>query len=222
MTAFEPSPEVRRPDLPMYLVENPYLRARPGSRNTFGGRPILPEDEDWPECYCGERMTLFFQLDVPPDIPRFGGDHLLVFQWPVHNDAACLPGEPEQLPERYWENPHVLDHPGAFSGVRDGNRVEACPARRVHRTEHRPDGVQSRRAAVLASGSATARLRVRCRDGVLVRDSGVHRIREAPGRADQRHDSYGESYVLLLGNAVHLLACPEHCHPAAVWPVPQN
>ncbi len=43
-----------------------------------------------------------------------------------------------------------------------------------------------------------------------------------PGRADQRHDSYGESYVLLLGNAVHLLACPEHCHPAAVWPVPQN
>jgi hypothetical protein len=24
-------------------------------------------------------MVLFFQVDIPPDIPDFGGDHLLVF-----------------------------------------------------------------------------------------------------------------------------------------------
>ncbi|MGW3100376.1 hypothetical protein [Streptomyces sp. NPDC001100] len=35
------------------------------TRNSVGGRPYLDEDQPWPECFCGERLVLFFQLDIP-------------------------------------------------------------------------------------------------------------------------------------------------------------
>lgn len=31
-----------------------------------------------------------------------------------------------------------------------------------------------------------------------------------------------DTYNLFLGNEVYLPACPDHCDPAAVWPVNQN
>ncbi|WP_406630823.1 hypothetical protein [Amycolatopsis sp. WGS_07] len=65
MSNFEPPSLVRRSEAPMYVVENLRDTAGPGSRDTIGGRPILPAGEDWPECCCGARMVLFFQWETP-------------------------------------------------------------------------------------------------------------------------------------------------------------
>ena len=59
---------------PVYLVEETSTAPEAGSRDTIGGAPVLPAGESWPECFCGERMDLFFQLDIPADVPVFGGD----------------------------------------------------------------------------------------------------------------------------------------------------
>ncbi|MEV6794926.1 hypothetical protein AB0M87_23710 [Streptomyces sp. NPDC051320] len=41
-----------------------------------------------------------------------------------------------------------------------------------------------------------------------------------PGLPEQ---PYGvDTYNMFLGNEVYLLACPDHCDPAAVWPVNQK
>ncbi|EFL07374.1 MULTISPECIES: hypothetical protein [Actinomycetes] len=249
MTVFEPSAEIRRSDLPMYLVENPGIPTGPGSRNTFGGRPILPESEDWPECYCGARMVLFFQLDVPPDIPRFGGDHLLVFQCPVHNDAACLRENSEQLPRRYWEEPRIWGHPGAFwrimlhrdaTGPADAEEPHLLGCELVLRPECETEtGWRAVPSGEIELSVGRGEFKVgglprwqqdpeghRCACGAemlflcgLPEDVG---FKSGPGQPEQPDSSYSDAYVLFLGNAVYLLACPEHCHPAAVWPVPQN
>ncbi|MGV9299806.1 hypothetical protein [Amycolatopsis sp. NPDC003676] len=248
MTVFEPSSEIRRADLPMYLVEDPRAPASPDSRNTFGGRPILPAGEDWPECYCGARMVLFFQLDVPPDIPRFGGDHLLVFQCPVHNDAACLREDPQQFPERYWEKPRIWGHPGAFWRImlhRDptGPAAEEEPHLLSRELVLRPEPETEtvRRPGETHPGLSVGRggFKVgglprwqqdpeshRCACGAemlflcgLPEDVG---FQSRPGQPEQLDSSYSYAYVLFLGNALYLLACPEHCHPAAVWPVLQH
>ncbi|MFE9173320.1 hypothetical protein ACFYNZ_28290 [Streptomyces kebangsaanensis] len=84
----EPDARDTRAGLPAYAIEvGTEPLARP-TRNSVGGRPFLDEDQEWPECFCGERMVLFFQLDVPPDLEFFGGDHLLVFHCRAHNDAS--------------------------------------------------------------------------------------------------------------------------------------
>jgi len=88
----------------MYLIEVTSTSAVAGDRNTMGGWPILDQLQPWPACRCGTRMVLFFQLDVPPDIPIFGGEHLLAFQCPRHNEACFGPRE-RQLPPRYWDQP---------------------------------------------------------------------------------------------------------------------
>lgn len=106
---------VRKSDTPMYVATSNGDLAQPGDRNTIGGWPVLPAQEPWPLCFCGERMVLFFQFDIPSDIAAFGGDHVLVFQCPAHNDAVVTEGALERLPERFWDNPPPLyTAPGAF------------------------------------------------------------------------------------------------------------
>jgi hypothetical protein len=51
--------------LPAHAVEvGTEPLARP-ERNSVGGRPFLDEAQERPQCFCGERITLFFQLDIP-------------------------------------------------------------------------------------------------------------------------------------------------------------
>ncbi|MEU7318592.1 hypothetical protein [Streptomyces sp. NPDC007083] len=53
-----------RGGVPAYAIEvGTEVLARP-ARNSVGGRPFLDEGQEWPECFCGERMVLFFQLDI--------------------------------------------------------------------------------------------------------------------------------------------------------------
>ena len=242
----------------MYVVENLRDAAGPGSRDTIGGRPILPAGEDWPECYCGARMVLFFQLDVPPDIPRFGGDHLLVFQCPVHNDAARInDAGSSRLPERYGETPMVRGHPSPFwrimlhcdpTGPADAEEPHLLGCELVLRPEYETvtmwlDETRARYATddemIAAEGVGRNQFKVgglpcwlqdpvahRCAYGAemvflcgLPEDIGFPR---RPGQPEQPHTSDPDCYVLFLGVAIHLFACPEHCHPAAVWPVLQH
>ncbi|MFD2472851.1 hypothetical protein [Amycolatopsis silviterrae] len=253
MTVFEPSSVVRRSDVPMYLVENLRDAVRPGSRDTIGGRPILPAGEDWPECYCGARMVLFFQLDVPPDIPHFGGDHLLVFQCPVHNDAPCLPGSPQRLPDRYWESPRVSGHPGAFwrimlhrdpTGPADAEEPHLLGYELVLRPEYETETVwravpPAPHGMFAELGTGRGEFKVgglpcwlqdpetrRCACGAemlfLCEITGDTSFARRPGQPEQPDTYDSDCYVIFLGNEVYLLACPEHCHPAAVWPVLQH
>lgn len=48
-------------------------------------------------------------------------------------------------------------------------------------------------------------------------DFAVH-----PGQPEQPDSVRPDAYGLFLGNEVYLLACPDRCDPAAVWPVDQN
>src|SRR4051794_33150477 len=79
-------------------------------RDSVGGVGLLPEGMAWPRCECGERMTLFFQLDVPqaPDLAFAAGAHLAVFMCHAHNEA------PEQfrrhaLPAKFWQRRRRID-----------------------------------------------------------------------------------------------------------------
>ncbi len=99
----------------MYLVREGSGPVERGARDTVGGWPILPAGEPWPVCFCGERMILFFQADIPADVAVFGGEHLLVFQCPVHNEAVSADDMSGELPERFWDEPPRRYHgEGAF------------------------------------------------------------------------------------------------------------
>ncbi|WP_228688159.1 hypothetical protein [Amycolatopsis keratiniphila] len=115
MSALPEQPVVHESGIPMYLVRERSGRVEQGTRDSVGGWPILPVGEPWPVCFCGERMVLFFQVDIPVDVAVFGGEHLLVFQCPVHNDAVGADDGSERLPEQFWDQPLGSDHSeGAF------------------------------------------------------------------------------------------------------------
>ncbi|MEU6344096.1 hypothetical protein ABZ883_24490 [Streptomyces sp. NPDC046977] len=44
-----------------------------------------------------------------------------------------------------------------------------------------------------------------------------------PGQPEQPDGGGGpDTYGLFLGNEVYIPACPDHCDPAAAWPVKQS
>ncbi|MFJ7213506.1 hypothetical protein [Amycolatopsis sp. NPDC098790] len=245
-------PVVRQSELPMYLIENLRDEAGAGSRNTIGGHPVLPAGESWPLCYCGERMVLFFQLDIPADIPAFGGDHLLVFQCPTHNDAACLKEMQEQLPERYWEAPQIWQHPGAFWRIllhRDetGPADDVEPHLRPYQLALLPDaetltiwrpaevsddafgehGIGRQEFKVGGAPSwAQDPESYQCACGArltfLCQIPENFGFEKRPDQPEQPDTFNSDQYGLFLGNEVYVLACPARCHPAAAWPVNQN
>lgn len=103
--------------LPAYAVEvgtEPLVRP---ARNSVGGRPFLDQAQDWPECFCGERLALFFQFDIPWDLEPFGGDHLLVFHCRAHNDASDPQLADGRLVPKYWDAPQP-PYPAPFSYAR--------------------------------------------------------------------------------------------------------
>jgi hypothetical protein len=166
-------------------------------------------------------MTFFFQVDVPGDVPRFGGDHVLVFQCRTHADA-CLPPAAGRLPERYWDEPPppngppfwrvLLHHHGgeAHADAEPDLVPHPLALRRIADSDARgwklggvPSWAQDPERYECACGTELAFL------GQVPENHAFPTL--AGGRAR-----------LFLGNEVYLLACPAHCHPAAVWPVNQN
>lgn len=116
---------------PAYTIEIGTEPLDRPTRNSVGGWPFLDDADGWPECFCGERMALFFQLDIPVDIRHFGGDHLLVFHCRAHNDASGPELTDGRLVPRYWD---ARSRPTRVrSGAYCSSATRRCPRRRPNR-----------------------------------------------------------------------------------------
>jgi hypothetical protein len=221
----------------MVEVESEVLE-RP-ERNSVGGWPFLDDGQEWPECFCGERLVLFFQLDLPPELGPFGGDHLLVFHCRTHNEAAIAElSHDGRLVPRYWDAPQE-PYPRPFWRVllqRSATRslAEPEPSLRARALtlrsftdvpNKRGKGAQTFKVGGAPSWAQDPEY-YQCACGAdLVYVCQVPEDMQFaihPGQPEQPDGSATDAYVLFLGNEVYLLACPEHCDPAAVWPVNQN
>jgi hypothetical protein len=205
------------------------------ARNSIGGHPFLV-GPDWPRCHCDRRMILFFQLDVPTDLPAFGGDHLLVFQCPQHNDA-CFPPSGNRLPERYWDRPpppntepfwRILLGPGGDAHA-DADPYLRPRSLALHRTTEVVDEYGNGQRAFKLGGIpswAQDPERYTCACGAelafLCQVPEDFAFDTLPGQEEQPGWYRSANYALFLGNEVYILACPAHCDPAAAWPVTQN
>ncbi|MEU5873849.1 hypothetical protein AB0A73_20110 [Glycomyces sp. NPDC047369] len=224
-------------ELPAYVIEIGTEPLAGPARDSLGGWPYLAEGQEWPECFCGERMTLFFQLDLPADLGPFGGDHLSVFHCRIHNDYANPPLAEGRLVDKYWDAPQppesgpfwrVLVQRGATLPAADFEPlVRALPLTlRVFDDEPSAYGLGAQTFKVGGTPSwAQYPESYQCACGAdLVYLCQVPEDWEFdvyPGSPEQPN-GVGKTYHLFLGNEVYLLACPAHCDPAAVWPVNQN
>ncbi|WP_194818355.1 hypothetical protein [Nocardia sp. XZ_19_385] len=209
-----------------------------GDRNTIGGWPVLDAGQAWPTCACGTRLALYFQLEVPAEVPHFGGDQLLVFHCPAEGDTGGHSTEP-QLPENYWDNP-----PGADSVFwrillqRNGMPRETAdphfePRRlELYAAEDRvtEPGFEGPLNDFKVGGTprwvqAPEHYRCACGEDMVF----LCQVYEdfpfadyADPDPDESVDCAGIDDGLFLGNQDYILACPGHCDPAAAWPVCQN
>ncbi|MFC6022032.1 hypothetical protein ACFP2T_38445 [Plantactinospora solaniradicis] len=220
----------------MFLIEITSTSAVAGDRNTIGGWPILDPGQPWPVCRCGTRMALFFQLDLPPDVPTFGGDHLLAFQCPRHNEA-CFPPREKQLPPLYWNQPPPPNEMSFWRILRQGAGVTAATADpylqplrlMLERAEEAGDRNGNGTFAFKVGGlpawlQGPEHYRCACGSelaflGQVPENLGFPKQPEA---AEQIDSFSANEYCMFLGNEIYLLACPARCDPAAVWPVNQN
>ncbi|MFD6325506.1 hypothetical protein ACFWOL_22130 [Streptomyces sp. NPDC058442] len=209
------------------------------ARNSVGGWPYFDDGQEWPRCFCGERMALFFPLDLPDDIEFFGGEHLSVFHCAHHHDAAdpVTVGDRADrcLVPRFWEAPQP-PFPGSFWRVllqRDPGAPEAEPEPTVRALplSLRPfvDGHGPYEVHFKVGGTAAWPHEAEyylCACGTELAfvcqvpgdwEFGVH-----PGSPVQPDSIRDDAYLLFLGNEVYLLACPKRCDPAAVLPVSQR
>jgi hypothetical protein len=182
-------------------------------------------------------MIFFFQLDIPEDLPTFGGDRLLVFQCPRHNDA-CFPPRASRLPDGYWDRPPppndmpfwrilVERRPGEPHADADPYlRPRGLALRRTTETVNQYG--KGRREFKLGGVASWAQdpEHYQCACGAELAFVGQvpedHPFDTLPGQEPQPGWYRDEDYALFLGNELYILACPDHCHPAAAWPVNQN
>ncbi|GAA3499579.1 hypothetical protein ACF09G_09695 [Streptomyces albogriseolus] len=221
--------EEERPALPEYGIEIGTEPLDRPARNSVGGWPYFVDGQEWPRCFCGERMALFFQLDVPEDIEFFGGEHLSVFHCAHHNEASDPVTADGRLVPRFWEAPQP-PFPGSFWRVllqRDPGIPEAEPEPAVRALPLTLRPAQDTYFKVGGTASwAQSPEYYRCACGselafvCQVPENWEFGVRTgAPVQPDSIRD---DAYLLFLGNEVYLLACPQRCDPAAVFPVNQN
>lgn len=227
-----------RAALPAYEIEIGSGPLDRPERNSVGGWPFLDNAQQWPLCFCGDRMALFFQLDVPADLGPFGGDHLLVFHCRTHNEAA----EPEladgRLVPAYWDAPQppypgpfwrvLLQQHAALPAVEPEPSVCALPLTlRPFVDTPNPRGLGAQTFKVGGTPSwAQFPEYYTCACGAdleyLCQVPENMEFAAHPGSPEQPYSVGDDVYNVFLGNEVYLLACPAHCDPAAVWPVNQN
>ncbi|MEU2896053.1 hypothetical protein ACWC4E_28915 [Streptomyces sp. NPDC001273] len=199
------------------------------ARDSVGGWPYFDDGQEWPRCFCGERMALFFQLDLPDDIEFFGGEHLSVFHCAHHHDASDPVTAGDRLVPRFWEAPQP-PFPGSFWRVllqRDPGipESEPEPAVRALPLTLRPCGNTRFKVGGTASWAQYPEY-YRCACGAEL--AFVCQVPEnwgfgvRPGAPVQPYSIQDDAYMMFLGNEVYLLACPKRCDPAAVLPVNQH
>ncbi|MGV9236163.1 hypothetical protein [Streptomyces nigra] len=230
--------EMRAAALPAHAIEVGSDPLDGPSRNSVGGWPFLDDAQEWPSCFCGERMALFFQLDVPEDLGPFGGDHLLVFHCRAHNDASEAEFADDRLVPEYWDAPQLpyprpfwrvlLQRQAMLPTVEPEPSIRALPltlqpfvdtpnprglGAQTFKVGGTPSWAQDPEYYTCACGTDLEYL-CQVPEGM---EFEVH-----PGQPEQPYSVGADTYGLFLGNEVYLLACPSHCDPAAVWPVNQN
>lgn len=214
----------------IHLLERSAEPAVRGDRNTIGGWPLLAGGEAWPVCFCGTPMVFFFQAEVP----AFGGDQLLVFQCPTHDESTW---GPHPLPQRYWdvvtepyEGPfwRILLQPAGTPTPDPDPYVE--PSRLVLRPaeeEIRPGdrGLHGFKLGGVPSWAQDPEWQ-RCACGtdmvLLCQVPENFGFDMWPMRDRDSHGTSDDQAQLFLGNEIYILACPARCHPRATWPVAQN
>ncbi|GAB2819078.1 hypothetical protein GCM10027073_58020 [Streptomyces chlorus] len=179
--------------LPAYKVEIGTEPLDRPARDSLGGWPFLDDDQEWPRCFCGDRMALFFQLDLPDDVEFFGGEHLSVFHCAHHNDASDPVTADDRLVPRFWEVPQppfpgafwrvlLQRDPGAGSGARTG-RTRPAPvpaALRGHPGGAVQSAFQGGWYGVLGAVPRVLPVRVRRGDGFRLPDTGGLGVRRPP------------------------------------------
>ncbi|WP_326657311.1 hypothetical protein [Streptomyces sp. NBC_00385] len=207
-------------------------------RDSVGGWPFLDPGQEWPVCFCGERLALFFQLDVPADLEPFGGDHLLVFHCGAHNEASDAAFAGGRLVPRYWDAPQP-PYPGPFWRIllqRQADLPAAEPEPSVcalpltlRPFDDAPDprgiGAQGFKLGGTPSwAQGPEYYTCACGAGLeyLCQVPEYTEFAVRPGLPEQPYSVGADTYGLFLGNEVYLMACPAHCDPAAVWPVNQH
>ncbi|UGT60735.1 hypothetical protein [Nocardia asteroides] len=223
-------------DAHTYLIRAGGDPAAAGDRDTVGGWPVLDAGQPWPVCPCGARMALYFQLLVPADVAHFAGDQLLAFQCPVESDA-CFQAT-GQLPPEFWDHPPANDH-AHWRILLQRNATEVAeldPHLRPHRLtlERAVDdddtpGYEGPLQDFKVGGSphwfqGAEHLRCPCGAELVFLGQVAENYDFGGFRNDtaQAAEAIALDDGFLLGNMVYLLACPAHCHPAAVYPVCQN
>jgi hypothetical protein len=234
----ESEPDMQAPAaMPAFTVEIGTDALVGPARNSVGGWPFLAEGQAWPECFCGERMALFFQLDVPQRMGPFSGDHLAVFHCSAHNDAVFPPLTEGRLAAEYWDVPQgpysgsfarvLLQREAALPAPDPDPLIRALPLKLVPFADELDAyglGAQGFKVGGVPSWAQDPEY-YRCACGVelvyLCQVPENWEFEMYPGSPDQPY-SIGDALTLMLGNEVYLLACPAHCNPAAVWPVNQR
>lgn len=225
--------------LPAYVIEVGDGPLDGPARDSVGGRPFLDGGQEWPVCFCGEKLALLFQLDVPADLGPFGGDHLLVFHCRAHNDASEPEFAGDRLVPGYWDAPQP-PYPGPFWRILLQRQATVFPAAEAEPSVcARPLTLRPFADAPDARGIGAQRFKVggtpswaqepeyfTCACGADLRflcqvPEGME-FEVRPGLPEQPYSVRADTYGMFLGNEVYLMACPAHCDPAAVWPVNQN
>jgi hypothetical protein len=205
--------------------------------DSIGGAGLLPDGMAWPHCQCGERMTLFFQLNVSEELglPFATGAHLAVFMCHAHNEA------PEQfrkhvLPAKFWERRRQIDGRQRFYEIvlftpGGGERAQPLEPNLIHRAlrfERKLEEVHGLQGFKVGgcpfwyqspsyhACPCGAPMQFLCQ---LPENYPFRKAKKAPAQPDAFSQT---DYGLFLGNAVYLLACAARCSPFAVHPVVQN
>lgn len=218
--------------------------AERGDRNTVGGWPHLDPGQSVPVCECGTRMVLFFQLHVPESVPYFGGDQLVVFQCPVDDGVPYFDGVWEktttpgvsikEVPAGYWDSPpedqrfyRILLQRNALPGTVDDPYLQPRRLNLTETDDNDPDEPDYPVAGFKVGGKPSwicVEPAYRCSCGAELEFLCFQPECESgdwePKNED--HDSQVMVDGIFLGNAVFFLACPNHCHPAAVFAECQN
>ena len=220
-----------------HRIKSVPVSADDNPRNSIGGAAVLPAEMKWPCCACGQRMVLFFQLDVAEvfGLPFVPGSHLSVFMCPVDNDA------PEQfrkyrLPGQFWKRRRQIDGKKRFyelvlhkPGIREQvHTVEPHLVQRGLSFNQKPEqiaGVQGFKVGghpFWVQGPNYHECACGAEMQFLCQLPENFPFRKTPNAPEQANSFSRNEYCLFLGNLVYVLACEAQCNPLAVHAVVQN
>ena len=182
-----------------------------------------------PTCrLCGQKQLLFLQFSVPAEleIPIAVGSQLAIFMCPEHNEIPSFESW-SNLEDDYWNGGEggwaaFLAPPGEVRTESGPKLLEPANLTFEEQPENpsykitvggEPEWVQEPEQFVCSCGTRMA---------FICQISASYKFQKLPTAPEQPDSSYGDGYVLFLGNEVFIFACPRQCHTRAIWVTVQN